>query len=399
MTASKSKTVLIVVAAGRGVRAAKNGDALPKQYKKLAGIPVLKRTITRLLAINDLDLILPVIHPDDVKLYGTLRLDDPKLMSPVFGSTTRQLSVLAGLEALKEHDPTKVLIHDAARPFVDEPTISGVISGLDDADAVLPVTLVVDTIKRSIDGRTVGGTEDRTQLYAAQTPQGFTFKNILAAHRRAAEMSDGFTDDAAIAEWAHIPVALSWGSTDNIKLTGPEDFARAERMLMGENAMETRTGSGFDVHPFAPGKAVILGGVAIPHTARLKGHSDADAGLHVLTDALLGALAEGDIGTHFPPSDEKWKGEPSATFLKFAVERVRQRQGRIVNLDLTIIAEAPKIAPYTQDLRHSIAKICDITVDRISVKATTSEKLGFVGRGEAIATMGTATIEIPRADD
>lgn len=397
MTGTKTKTALIVVAAGRGSRAYVGEEDLPKQYKPLNGIPVLKRTLSALIAMPCVDMILPVIHADDVRLFGSLHLDDPKLMSPIFGGETRQLSVLAGLEALSERTPTNVLIHDAARPFVDEKTVEGVIDGLTDADAVLPVTLVVDTIKRSTDGRTVGGTEDRTQLYAAQTPQGFAYSAILAAHRRAAEMSDGFTDDAAIAEWAHIPVALSWGNIDNIKITASDDFRRGERMLMGDNIVETRTGTGFDVHPFVPGDSVTLGGVSIPHTAKLKGHSDADAGLHVLTDALLGALAEGDIGTHFPPTDPKWKGEPSSTFLKFAVDRVAARGGRIVNLDLTIVAEAPKISPHTQALRQSIADICAIATSRVSVKATTSEKMGFVGRGEAIATMGTATIELPRS--
>jgi 2-C-methyl-D-erythritol 4-phosphate cytidylyltransferase/2-C-methyl-D-erythritol 2,4-cyclodiphosphate synthase len=395
----KAKTALIVVAAGRGTRAGNGGQDLPKQYRPLAGIPVLRRTITRLLAMDSVDLVLPVIHPDDQALYEALALVHPKLLPPAHGGATRQLSVLAGLEALVETDPENVLIHDAARPFINEDTVNNVLETLNDADAVLPVTLVVDTIKRSTDGRTVGGTEDRTQLYAAQTPQGFTFKTILNAHRRAAEMSDGFTDDAAIAEWARIPVALAWGNMDNIKLTSAEDFTRAERLLQGEHAMETRVGTGYDVHPFAPGDAVILGGVTIPHTAKLKGHSDADAGLHVLTDALLGALAEGDIGTHFPPSDPQWKGAPSSTFLKFAVDRVAARGGRIVNLDLTIICEAPKIAPHTNNLRQSIAGICNISVSRVSVKATTSEKMGFIGRQEGIATLASVSIQLPRSDD
>jgi 2-C-methyl-D-erythritol 4-phosphate cytidylyltransferase/2-C-methyl-D-erythritol 2,4-cyclodiphosphate synthase len=395
----KPKTALIVVAAGRGTRAGNGERDLPKQYRPLAGIPVLRRTITRLLAMDSVDLVLPVIHPDDAGLYQGLALSHAKLLAPVNGGDTRQLSVLAGLQALEEIEPQHVLIHDAARPFVDAQTVNNVVTALEDADAVLPVTLVVDTIKRSTDGRTVGGTEDRTQLYAAQTPQGFDYKSILSAHRRAAEMSDGFTDDAAIAEWARIPVTLAWGSMDNIKLTSAEDFTRAERFLQGEEAMETRVGTGYDVHPFTPGDAVILGGVTIPHTAKLKGHSDADAGLHVITDALLGALAEGDIGTHFPPSDPQWKGAPSSTFLKFAVERVAARGGRIINLDLTIICEAPKIAPHTKDLRQSIADICNISVDRVSVKATTSEKMGFVGRQEGIATMAAVSVQVPRSED
>ena len=391
------KVAVIVVAAGRGVRA---GDqAIPKQYKSIRGIPVLVRTITRLLAMENVDLVLPVIHADDANRYAKLDLSNKKLLSPVNGGDTRQLSVLAGLNALEKHKPDVVLIHDAARPFISAQVVDGVVTVLADAEAVLPVTTVIDTIKRSTDGRTVGGTEDRTQLYAAQTPQGFQYPSILAAHRRAAEISDSFTDDAAIAEWARIPVTLSMGSPDNIKITSPEDFARAEQFLDGAEPMETRVGSGIDVHQFEPGDAVTLGGVTIPHTAKLKGHSDADAGLHVLTDAILGALAEGDIGKHFPPSEPRWKGEASSTFLKFAVELVKTRAGRIVHLDLTIMCEQPKIGSHTQKLRQSIADICKISVERVSVKATTFEKMGFVGREEGIVTLAAATIELPRSGD
>lgn len=399
MLAKPDKVAVIVVAAGRGVRAGGGDAAIPKQYKSIRGIPVLVRTIARLLAMDNVDLVLPVIHADDADRYSKLALSNTKLLSPVNGGDTRQLSVMAGLDALEQHKPELVLIHDAARPFVSEQVVDGVVTALGAAEAVLPVTTVIDTIKRSADGRTVGGTEDRTQLYAAQTPQGFQYNSILAAHRRAAEISDSFTDDAAIAEWARIPVALSMGSPDNIKITSPEDFARAEQLLDGAEPMETRVGTGIDVHQFEPGDAVTLGGVIIPHTAKLIGHSDADAGLHVLTDAILGALAEGDIGKHFPPSEPKWKGEPSSTFLKFAVELVKTRAGRIVHLDLTIMCEQPKIGPHTEKLRQSIANICSISVGRVSVKATTSEKMGFVGREEGIATLATATIELPRSGD
>lgn len=397
MTDREKNVAVIVVAAGRGVRASKDAQALPKQYRLIRGVPLLARTIAQLQAIDAINLVLPVIHSDDADLYASLDLKGPHLLAPVNGGATRQLSVLAGLNALDEHKPDYVLIHDAARPFISKDVVDGVIAGLAEAEAVLPVTTVIDTIKRSTDGRTVGGTEDRTQLYAAQTPQGFHFAAILKAHRRAAEISDSFTDDAAIAEWAKIPVALSQGSVDNIKITSPEDFTRAEKFLDGTEPMETRVGTGYDVHRFEPGDAVTLGGISIPHSAKLKGHSDADAGLHVLTDAILGALAEGDIGTHFPPSDPKWEGEPSTTFLKFATERVKAGNGRIVHLDLTIMCEQPKIGPHTIALRQSIAEICGISIGRVSVKATTSEKMGFVGREEGIATMGTATIEMPRS--
>lgn len=386
-----------MVAAGRGTRAGPI-DSEPKQYRLLAGQPVLTRTLQQLLNEPTIDIVLPVIHQDDAERFTALGLTNERLLAPVTGDRTRQLSVFAGLKALEQHQPDFVLIHDGARPFIDTQLLTNVIGGLERAEAVLPVTTVIDTIKRSDDGRTVGGTEDRTQLYAAQTPQGFHYKTIFAAHKRAVELSDGFTDDAAIAEWAKIPVALAAGSIDNVKLTAAQDFERAEQFLSGTSNMETRVGSGFDVHQFEPGDSVTLGGVSIPHSAKLKGHSDADAALHVLTDAILGALAEGDIGTHFPPSDEKWRGAPSSTFLEFARQRVVARQGRIVSLDLTIICEQPKIGPHTQALRESIAKICAISVSRVSVKATTSEKMGFVGRGEGLATMATASIELPRSD-
>ena len=392
------RTAVIVVAGGRGTRASAGGDRLPKQYCRIGGVPVLARTIGQFLAMKDVGLVLAVIHGDDRELYDALMLDDEHLSSPVTGGKTRQLSVLAGLKALEEYRPDYVLIHDAARPFISEKLVANVIATLQDAEASLPVTTVIDTIKRSTDGRTVGGTEDRTQLYAAQTPQGFHYDIIYAAHKKAVEMSDSFTDDAAIAEWAKIPVALCEGSTDNIKITSREDFIRAERILDGEHIMETRVGSGYDIHRFEKGDAVILGGIKIPHSASLKGHSDADAGLHVITDALLGALAEGDIGTHFPPSDDKWKGEPSSTFLQFATGRVKVRGGRIVHIDLTIMCERPKIGPHTDRLRQSIADICSISVGRVSVKATTSEGMGFVGRAEGLATMATATIELPKAE-
>lgn len=386
---------VIVVAAGRGTRVG-GSEELPKQYRLLAGQPVLARTLNQFLSSLAVSMVLPIIHQDDNARFDALSIDDERLLAPVFGGATRQLSVFAGLEALEVHAPDFVLIHDAARPFVDAELVDTIIAGLKDAEAVLPVTTVIDTIKRSADGRTVGGTEDRTQLYAAQTPQGFHYETIFAAHKRAVEMSDSFTDDAAIAEWARIPVALAHGSIDNIKLTTARDFERAAQFLGGVDNMETHVGTGFDVHQFEPGDGVILGGISIPHTAKLKGHSDADAALHVLTDALLGALADGDIGTHFPPSEEKWRGEASSTFLKFAADRVAARQGRIVHIDLTIICEFPKIGPHKDLIRGNIAKICGISVSRVSVKATTSEKMGFVGRGEGLATMAAATIELPR---
>jgi 2-C-methyl-D-erythritol 4-phosphate cytidylyltransferase/2-C-methyl-D-erythritol 2,4-cyclodiphosphate synthase len=257
---------------------------------------------------------------------------------------------------------------------------------------------VTDTIKRAPDGQRVVATEDRSELFAAQTPQGFRYEAILAAHRQAAAQPREFTDDAAIAEWAGLNVTLVPGDLRNFKLTHAEDFSRAQRLLGGEIVMETRIGSGFDVHSFEPGDAVWLGGVEIPHKAKLNGHSDADVALHALTDAIYGALGEGDIGTFFPPNDPQWKGAASRIFLAHAADLVARRRGRIVNLDATIVCEAPKIAPHVAAMRAVIAEACGITASRVTIKATTSERLGFTGREEGIVAMATASIELPRED-
>jgi 2-C-methyl-D-erythritol 4-phosphate cytidylyltransferase/2-C-methyl-D-erythritol 2,4-cyclodiphosphate synthase len=382
---------VIVVAAGTGTRM--GGE--PKQYRMLAGKPVLSRTIQAFVLHPEVDWLVPVIHLEHAKHYEALGLTSEKLLPPAFGSETRQGSVLAGLEALRSRGPDLVLIQDGARPFVGHETISGVIATLNTEHAVLPVLPVTDTIKRSGDSHHVTGTEDRRNLFAAQTPQGFDYPMILAAHEKA--VGQDFTDDAAIAEWAGMAVAMTAGSAENIKLTHPEDFERAE-LFLGGARMETRVGSGFDVHPFEPGDAVWLGGVRIPHTARLKGHSDADAALHALCDAIYGALGEGDIGTHFPPSDPKWKGAASSEFLKHAASLVAKRGGRIGNLDLTIVCEAPRIGPHVAAMKDVIADICGIAASRVAVKATTSERLGFTGRGEGLMAMATATLELSRGD-
>jgi len=394
MYGGKSVAV-IVVAAGKGERAAPGGDGTPKQYRPLAGTPVLARTLAALLALPAIDTVLPVIHPEHGASYAALGLTDPKLLPPANGGAERQASVRAGLEALAASPPDLVLIHDAARPLVSASLVDGVLAALAGSDGALPVLALTDTIKRSRDGVLVDGTEDRHTLFAAQTPQGFLYPKILEAHRRAAAAGKAFTDDAAIAEWAGLGVALAPGSSRNIKITLPEDFARAERLLEDGTPMETRVGSGFDVHPFAPGGFVTLGGVRIPHHHGLKGHSDADAALHALTDALYGALGEGDIGTHFPPSDPQWRGADSAVFLRHAAGLVGARGGRIVNLDLTLVCEAPRIGPHVTEIRGRIAEICAISMGRIAVKATTSEKLGFTGREEGIVALATASIEVP----
>ncbi|MEO8884066.1 MAG: bifunctional 2-C-methyl-D-erythritol 4-phosphate cytidylyltransferase/2-C-methyl-D-erythritol 2,4-cyclodiphosphate synthase [Devosia sp.] len=394
----RKRVAAIVVAAGRGERAAMAGSELPKQYRPIAGVPMLQRTIAALLKIDAVDLVLPVIHPEHDGGYAALRLSDPKLLPAVAGGATRQSSVLAGLKALGGIAPDLVLIQDAARPFVDTALVDGVLAALTTFDGALPAIPVIDTVKRSNDGRSVDATEDRKTLFAAQTPQGFRYAEILAAHVKASALPQEFTDDASIAEWAGLSVALSPGSSRNIKITLPEDFARAERLLRGDRLMETRVGTGFDVHPFELGDFVTLGGIKIAHTQRLQGHSDADVALHALTDAIYGALGEGDIGTHFPPSDPQWRGADSAIFLKHAVGLVAARGGRILNLDLTIVCEAPRIGPHVAAMRERIGQICTISPSRVAVKATTSERLGFTGRGEGIVALATASVEVPGED-
>lgn len=389
---------VIVVAAGKGERAGAAGIADPKQYRPVGGTAVLSRTIAAFLAVPEVSSVTAVIHPDHAGRYAALGLSDPRLLPPVTGGATRQESVLEGLKALAPGRPDLVLIQDAARPFASAQLIADVIAALNQSEGALPVLPVTDTVKRSLDGQRVATTEDRNQLFAAQTPQGFRFGQIFSAHMRAPTTRRQFTDDAEIAEWAGLRVAMVAGDRNNIKITHPEDFARAERILNGDSIMETRIGTGFDVHVLEPGDAVWLGGVRIPHTHRLKGHSDADVALHALTDAILGAIGEGDIGVHFPPSDMQWKGAASVIFLRHAGELLTKRGGRIVNLDVTIVAEAPKIAPHVPAMQAVIAEALGIAPSRIAVKATTSERVGFVGREEGIVAMASASVEVPRGD-
>jgi 2-C-methyl-D-erythritol 4-phosphate cytidylyltransferase/2-C-methyl-D-erythritol 2,4-cyclodiphosphate synthase len=336
-----------------------------------------------------------VIHPDDGGRFGAAAAD-LKLLAPVFGGATRQASVRAGLEAVAPLRPDLVLIHDAARPYASAALVTRAIAAVAATGAAVPVMPLADTIK-SVDatGRLIEATLDRAILRTVQTPQAFAFAPVLAAHRRAAANGrEDFTDDAALAEWAGLKVAAFDGEAGNVKLTTAEDVARAEREHAAALA-DTRTGSGFDVHAFAAGDHVMLAGVRIPHDRGLTGHSDADVALHALTDAVLGALAEGDIGAHFPPSDPQWRGASSDRFLAFAVERVRARGGRIAHLDLTIVCEAPRVGPHRDAMRARIAAIAGLDLARVAVKATTSERLGFTGRGEGIAAMATATVRLP----
>ena len=386
----------VVVAAGRGTRAARSGLG-PKQYAPLAGEPLLRHTLRRLLASPVITCLQVVIHPDDRETYEASIHGLPKerLLAPVAGGDTRQASVRAGLEALADHPPDYVLIHDAARPFVEPEVVHRVLAALDSADGAIPGLPVADTLKRACTEGCIAGTVQRQGLWRAQTPQGFRFGPILAAHRQAASQAADYTDDAAVAEAAGLRVALVMGSERNRKITTAEDMDMAEREITGAPIPDIRCGSGLDVHSFAPGDHVWLGGVRIPHTHRLEGHSDADVALHALTDALLGAIGDGDIGQYFPPSDERWRGAASRIFLEDAVRRVRQRGGRVGNVDITILCEAPRIGPQRDAMRAAIAEMLGISVDRVGVKATTTERLGFIGRGEGIVAMATATVVLP----
>ena len=379
--------VALVVAAGRGERF---GGEVPKQYVGLGGEPLLRRTLSAFLDHPAVDSVRPVIHPGDRALFDGAAAG-LELLEPVAGGDTRQESVRLGLESLAAMAPYSVLIHDAARPFVDEELISRALSALDDVPAAVPAVPVSDTLKRTVEGATplrlVADTVDRAGLWRAQTPQAFRFTDILAAHRRFADLD--LTDDAAVAERAGLAVALVQGGEENFKVTTADDLGRARRLLGGG---EVRTGIGYDVHRFGPGDHVMLCGVAVPFSAGLVGHSDADVGLHALTDALLGALGAGDIGSHFPPTDPQWRDAPSATFLRHAGDLVQARQGAILNLDVTVICEKPRIAPHRAAMIERIAEILDLLPDRVSVKGTTTEGLGFTGRGEGIAAQGIATI-------
>jgi 2-C-methyl-D-erythritol 4-phosphate cytidylyltransferase/2-C-methyl-D-erythritol 2,4-cyclodiphosphate synthase len=359
---------------------------------------MLTRSISAFAEHGCVDEILVVVHGDDAKLYQAAAAPyATRLRAPVLGGAMRQDSVRAGLEALSAARPTKVLIHDAARPFVDAALIDRVIFCLATHDAALPSLPVTDTIKRANDGH-VTETLKRDGLWRAQTPQGFKFDAILAAHRKAAEAGlTDFTDDSAVAEWFGLDVGLVEGSEANRKLTSAEDLRSADdglRLRQGGSGT-MRVASGYDVHAFASGDAVILCGVRIPHEKKLSGHSDADVALHALTDALLGVIADGDIGAHFPPSDERWRGQASSLFLKEAGSRVKARGGKIVHADITLICEAPRIGPYRDAMRANVADVLGLEISQVSIKATTNEGLGFIGRGEGIAAMATATVLLP----
>jgi 2-C-methyl-D-erythritol 4-phosphate cytidylyltransferase / 2-C-methyl-D-erythritol 2,4-cyclodiphosphate synthase len=387
-----SKVAAVIVAAGRGYRA---GGEMPKQYRQIGGEPVIRAALAAFAGHPQIDAVQPVIHADDEAQFRAATAGLARLQTPVPGGDSRQASVRAGLEALRGTAPDIVLIHDAARPFVSGALIARAIAAAGEHGAAVPAVAVADTVKKVDAQGTITATIDRNELRIVQTPQAFSYNIIVDAHGRAAAAArNDFTDDAAIAEWAGHRVSVFPGDSANIKLTTNEDFARAEALRMAATG-DIRTGNGFDVHAFADGDHIMLGGVRIAHTRGVTGHSDADVALHALVDAILGALAEGDIGQHFPPSDPQWKGAASEKFLAFACERVRARSGVIAHLDVTVVCEAPRIGPHRDAMRARIAAIAGIGDDRVAIKATTSEKLGFTGRGEGIVAMATATVRLP----
>jgi 2-C-methyl-D-erythritol 4-phosphate cytidylyltransferase/2-C-methyl-D-erythritol 2,4-cyclodiphosphate synthase len=382
----------VIVAAGRGTRA---GDGPPKQYRSISGRSILSRTLERFLDAPAIDRICVVIRAEDRALFeqATADLACAKPLTVVDGGAERAESVRLGLEALAADPPAKVLIHDAARPFVSDRVIAAVTAALDEAPGACASIPIVDALRREEDGA-CGPLIPREGAWRAQTPQGFRFADILAAHR--AHSDPSAPDDAEIARRAGLRVLLVESDADNFKITRPGDFERAERHIAaieGAHAMaETRMGSGFDVHRFGPGDHVMLCGVRVPHDQGFIAHSDGDVALHALTDAVMGALALGDIGRWFPPTDPQWKSAASDLFLRRALEACAERGFRPTALDVTLICERPKIGPYAEAMRARIAEIAELSIDRVSVKATTSEGLGFTGRGEGIAAQAAATL-------
>jgi 2-C-methyl-D-erythritol 4-phosphate cytidylyltransferase/2-C-methyl-D-erythritol 2,4-cyclodiphosphate synthase len=378
----------LVVAAGRGSRF---GGERPKQYLPLAGQMVLRHAVAGFVRHPRIAGVQVVIRPEDDALFETA-IAGFAVLPAVAGGPTRQDSVRRGLEALVPHQPEWVLIHDGARPFADAELIDRVIDALARGPAAIPCLPLRDTIKRAKAG-IILTTLERADLWRAQTPQGFHFNPILAAHRAAAGRE--LTDDSAVAEAAGLTPLLVAGDEDNLKITTAADLAAAERLTMSR-LDDIRVGQGYDVHAFAAGDRIMICGVEIPHSAGLVGHSDADVGLHALTDAVLGAIAAGDIGQHFPPSDPQWRGASSDRFLRHAADLVRARGGVIVAGDVTIICEHPKIGPHRAAMIKRVAAILGIAAERVSVKATTTDRLGFTGRGEGIAAQAIATVRLPR---
>ncbi len=395
----RGELAILVVAAGRGSRA---GPGIPKQYRDVAGRPLLAHTLSSLLKAAPDARLITVIHKDDQDFYAQAvthlpAADAARLYGPTHGGETRQDSVRLGLEALARQmrPPEIVLIHDGARPFSSENLLARAQAAAAVHGAAVPGLALTDTVKEvDSDGRVIA-TPQRAMLRTVQTPQAFRFDLILAAHRKAAQAGQsGLTDDAAIAEWAGHGVHIFEGERENMKITSAEDIALAESKLVG-TLLDVRMGQGFDVHAFGPGDHVWLGGYRIAHDHGLLGHSDADVLSHAITDAILGAIADGDIGSHFPPTDPQWRGAASSIFLAAAMQRLRERGGMVAHLDATIICERPKIGPHRDAIRESLAAITGVSIDRIAIKATTSEHLGFTGREEGMAAMAIATVRLP----
>ncbi len=395
-------TVALIVAAGRSSRF---GGTTPKPYADLGGRPVLSYSLTALGGHPDIDAVRAVVHRDHLPLYERSLAHCPSglpLLDPVVGGDARQDSVRLGLDSVSHLSPRRAAIHDAARPFVTEDLIGRVLAPLR-AEGAVPAGSVAalplaDTVKRAEPGSPPGApmkvaeTLDRHGLWRAQTPQAFAFTEIAHAHERAAGRA--LTDDAAVAEAAGLDVVLVPGDHGNFKITTGGDLARAETLLAARRG-DVRVGNGVDTHRFGPGDRVVLCGVPIPHDRGLQGHSDADAALHAVTDALLGALGAGDIGVHFPPSDDRWRDTDSGAFASFAAEKVREADGAVAHVDVTIVCEAPRIAPHREAMRARLAAVLGIDAARVSVKGTTTEGLGFTGRGEGVTAVAAATVRLP----
>lgn len=380
-----SRIAVLIVAAGKGERA---GGPVPKQYAPLLGKPMLRWTAEAFA--GRVELIQVVIGANDQVAYDEA-MRGMSVLPTLAGGPTRQHSVMHGLEALAHLKPDFVLIHDAARPLVSRNLIDAVIGALEGgADAAVPLLAVADTLRRHENGKWAAVPRDG--LMRAQTPQGFRFGRILEAHRDHKTLA--LTDDMALAELAGLDIVVVPGEETNLKITGAQDFSMAERLLSARLG-DSRTGLGYDAHRFAPGDHVWLCGVKIAHDHALEGHSDADAGLHALTDAILGAIGEGDIGQHFPPTDERWRGAPSWKFLDHAASLVRDAGGTIAHCDVTIVCERPKIGPHREAMRARVAAILKLDVSRVSVKATTTEGMGFTGRREGLAAQAIATVRLP----
>lgn len=390
-----TKIVALITACGRGNRF-NRGEGIPKQYLPLAGLPLLRHSILAFLNHPQIDDVMCVIHPEDIALYeeAIAGLD---LLNPVFGGDTRQSSIRFGLEALREHNPDKVLIHDGVRPFVSKRVINGILEKLETHPAVIPAVAVEDTLKKYSDGK-IEWTLERENLWRAQTPQGFIYEDILNSHIAFKDLN--FTDDSALNEYAGIPVAIVPGSQNNFKITTEEDYERAKRMasmLIQNVKEENRCGSGFDVHAFRErekdeNNLIRICGVDIEFDKKIDAHSDGDVGIHALMDALLGAIGEGDIGEHFSPTDARWKNIDSREMLKIVKHLLVKKGAKILNLDITIICERPKVLKFKNQMKEQMAEVLGINKSRVNIKATTTEKLGFLGCGEGIAAQAVASI-------